>query len=223
MIISSSIKDAFNLKVNLMPTLILEIFFGDYQAFKTQLQNSIEKAPKMFDGASILIDFSKFNANDEFDIKRIKGLLKACSITLIGVKNCPDTLKAQMTDSHTNIIYDNKNIRKPDAQKQHSTIVHKKTIRSGQQIYAKNADLIIFGSVSPGAEIIADGSIYLYGVLRGKAIAGANNNKDARLLINDFQGELIAIAGKYKTADSITHNTGLHIYMENDTLVFDEI
>jgi len=203
MIISSSIKDAFNLKVNLMPTLILEIFFGDYQAFKTQLQNSIEKAPKMFDGASVLIE--------------------ACSITLIGVKNCPDTLKAQMTDSHTNIIYDNKNIRKPDARKQHSTIIHKKTIRSGQQIYAKNADLIIFGSVSPGAEIIADGSIYLYGVLRGKAIAGANNNKDARLIINDFQGELIAIAGKYKTADSITHNTGLHIYMENDTLVFDEI
>ncbi|MBT4885079.1 MAG: septum site-determining protein MinC, partial [Legionellales bacterium] len=108
-------------------------------------------------------------------------------------------------------------------QKQHSTIVHKKTIRSGQQIYAKNADLIIIGSVSPGAEIIADGSIYLYGVLRGKAIAGANNNKDARLLINDFQGELIAIAGKYKTADSIAHNTGLHIYLADDTLIIDEI
>ncbi|GAB2893943.1 septum site-determining protein MinC [Uliginosibacterium flavum] len=74
-----------------------------------------------------------------------------------------------------------------------------RTIRSGQQIYAKGGDLVILGAVSNGAEVIADGSIHCYGPLRGRAIAGANGDKKARIYSSNFGPELISVAGVFRT------------------------
>ena len=79
------------------------------------------------------------------------------------------------------------------------TMVIDRTIRSGQQIYAKGSDLVILGAVSNGAEVIADGSIHCYGPLRGRALAGASGNKKARIYSSNFGPELIAVAGVYRT------------------------
>jgi septum site-determining protein MinC len=74
-----------------------------------------------------------------------------------------------------------------------------RTIRSGQQIYAKGVDLVVLGGVSNGAEVIADGSIHCYGPLRGRALAGAGGNRSAQIYSTNFGPELIAIAGIYRT------------------------
>ncbi|PLK47657.1 septum site-determining protein MinC [Uliginosibacterium sp. TH139] len=79
------------------------------------------------------------------------------------------------------------------------TMVVDRTIRSGQQIYAKGADLVILGAVSNGAEVIADGSIHCYGPLRGRAIAGAAGNRQARIFTTNFGPELISVAGVFRT------------------------
>ncbi len=76
-------------------------------------------------------------------------------------------------------------------------------VRSGQQIYAKNADLVILNHVSAGAEVIADGSIHIYGVLRGRAIAGACGQKQARIYCQNLQSELLSVAGSYWLNDKI--------------------
>ncbi|HTH98973.1 MAG TPA: septum site-determining protein MinC [Stellaceae bacterium] len=76
-------------------------------------------------------------------------------------------------------------------------------VRSGTQIYARGGDLIIMNSVSPGAEIIADGHIHVYGALRGRAIAGANGDQSARIFTNRLEAELLCIAGQYLTRDAI--------------------
>lgn len=72
-------------------------------------------------------------------------------------------------------------------------------LRSGQQVYARGADLVLLGGVSPGAEVIADGSIHCYGPLRGRAVAGAQGDKSARILASSFAPELVSIAGVYRT------------------------
>ena len=77
------------------------------------------------------------------------------------------------------------------------------TIRSGQQIYAKDTDLIIKGAVSAGAEVIAGGNIHIYGTLRGRAIAGANGNKNAQIYCSNLQAELVSINGNYWLSDSL--------------------
>lgn len=74
-------------------------------------------------------------------------------------------------------------------------------VRSGQQIYARGTDLIVHGAVGEGAEVVADGSIHVYGPLRGRAIAGASGREDARIYALRFYAELVAIAGHYKVLD----------------------
>jgi len=77
-----------------------------------------------------------------------------------------------------------------------------KPLRSGQHVYAKGRDLVVMAMVNPGAEIMADGHIHVYAPLRGKAIAGAKGNKDARIYTSCLEAELIAIAGVYRTSDT---------------------
>lgn len=80
---------------------------------------------------------------------------------------------------------------------------HTQPIRSGQQIYAKGRDLVVTTAVANAAEIIADGSIHIYGALRGRALAGAQGNEDARIFCSDFRAELISIAGQYRVFEQI--------------------
>ncbi len=75
---------------------------------------------------------------------------------------------------------------------------HDKPVRSGQQVYARGRDLILGATVGNGAEVIADGSIHVYGRLSGRALAGAQGDTSARIYCMDFQAELVSIAGQYR-------------------------
>lgn len=76
-----------------------------------------------------------------------------------------------------------------------------KPLRSGQQIYARGRDLVLLGMVNAGAEVIADGSIHCYAPLRGRALAGAQGNTEARILTTCFEAELVSVAGVYRSLD----------------------
>lgn len=82
------------------------------------------------------------------------------------------------------------------------TVYVDKPLRSGQQVYAKGADLVVLAAVNHGAEVIADGSIHVYAPLRGKVIAGARGNAQARIFAQQLEAELIAIAGIYRTSEN---------------------
>jgi septum site-determining protein MinC len=81
------------------------------------------------------------------------------------------------------------------------TMVIDRPLRSGQRVYARGGDLVILGVVSHGAEVIADGNIHIYGPLRGRAIAGASGDTEARIFAGAMEPELISIAGTYRTTD----------------------
>ncbi len=79
------------------------------------------------------------------------------------------------------------------------TLIVDRPLRSGQQVYAKGGDLVLLAGMSPGSEIIADGSIHCYGPLRGRALAGARGDTGARIFSTNFGPELVSIAGVYRT------------------------
>ena len=94
-------------------------------------------------------------------------------------------------------------------------------VRSGQQVYAENRDLTVLSQVGAGAEVIADGSIHIYGPLRGRALAGAQGNDKARIFCRDFQAELVAIAGHYKVLDDIPdtlRGKAVQVWLDNGQL-----
>lgn len=87
----------------------------------------------------------------------------------------------------------------PAAQPQAQTMIIDTPVRAGTRIYARGADLVVMAAVNNGAEIIADGSIHVYAPLRGRALAGASGNADARIFTTSMEAELISIAGVYRT------------------------
>jgi septum site-determining protein MinC len=94
-------------------------------------------------------------------------------------------------------------------------------VRSGQQLYAKNRDLTVCAMVGAGAEVIADGSIHIYGALRGRALAGAQGFEQARIFCREVRAELVAIAGHYKVLDEVPrelHGKPAQVWLEHDEL-----
>ena len=91
----------------------------------------------------------------------------------------------------------------PSPQPKPATLLLDQPIRSGQSIFFPDGDVTVLGSVGSGAEIVAGGSIHIYGALRGRAMAGSNGNTRARIFCSRIEAELLAIDGYYLTAESM--------------------
>ncbi len=105
-------------------------------------------------------------------------------------------------------------------------MMHVTPVRSGQQVYAQDRDLTVCATVGAGAEVIADGSIHIYGALRGRALAGAGGLASARIFCREFNAELVAVAGTYKVLEEIPkHLIGkpVQIWLENESLRIEEL
>lgn len=100
-------------------------------------------------------------------------------------------------------------------------LIQASAVRSGQQVYAENRDLTVLAAVGAGAEVIADGSIHIYGALRGRALAGAQGNARARIFCREFHAELVAVAGHYKVLEEIPaelRGKAVQVWLEGDQL-----
>jgi len=99
-------------------------------------------------------------------------------------------------------------------------------VRSGQQLYAKGRDLIVTGAAGASSEVIADGSIHIYGRLMGKVIAGASGDRNARIYCLAFGAELVSIAGIFRVFESIPADLmgkSVQIWLDGDKLRFDTL
>jgi septum site-determining protein MinC len=164
------------------------------------------------------------------DVRAIKGelgvfawgelikLLKSCGLTPVAVRGAPeethasilragltiDTLAPRELELPVEIALEVVDVQEPEpvaAQPAAATMIVEGPVRTGNRVYARGVDLIVMGSVSPGAEIIADGNVHVYGALRGRALAGASGNANARIFAMSLEAELVSIAGIYRTFD----------------------
>ncbi|MCZ8063393.1 septum site-determining protein MinC [Silanimonas sp.] len=101
-------------------------------------------------------------------------------------------------------------------------LVHALPVRSGQQVFAAHRDLTVLAPIGAGAEVVADGSIHVYGALRGRALAGASGFTGARIFCREFHAELVAIAGQYKVLDDVPkalHGKAVQIWLDNNDIL----
>jgi septum site-determining protein MinC len=101
------------------------------------------------------------------------------------------------------------------------SLILRTPLRSGQVVYAEQADAIALSHVNAGAELIADGNIHVYGALRGRALAGAHGNEEARIFTKSLEADLVAIAGCYMRSDEIPENRRgkpAQVYLEGDQI-----
>lgn len=240
---------AFGLKGNLLTLTVMQLYQADIDAIRQQLQTTVSKTPKFFTNMPIVIDCQHLaNHAEPIDFNSIIHLLREFHLIPVGVSNgTPEQLESanlsglgtmSQIKKEESISAPTKSTAPNTAQEpssQTSSRSASKTaepsssnskiilnpIRSGQQVYAKGSDLIIIAPVSAGAEILADGNIHIYGTLRGRALAGVQGDRNARIFCHDLQAEIISIAGLYKLQDDIdaaSRNTPVQIFIQDDQL-----
>ena len=221
---------AFKLKGRLYTLTVLQLLNADKQFFEQQLEQIIAKAPRLFLGTPIVLDCGLIQEPD-FDLQGFHTILRSRNLLLVAIQGGDPLLssiaqclglavlhgsstqdKALLTEIPSEIPEGP--VANPDLLK---TRLQTTAVRSGQQIVCKGGDLVIAASVSHGAELLADGNIHVYGVLRGRALAGISGNKKARIFCLSLDAELVSIAGYYRLSDVIEPNQGpCQIYLQDE-------
>ncbi|MBD1583675.1 septum site-determining protein MinC [Pseudoalteromonas sp. S16_S37] len=208
-------EQTFELKGNLFTLSVLHLFSVDITQLRKELDEKISQAPKFFIGAPIVINLAKLQDTD-VDFATLKQTLLDLQLNPVGICNGTEQQNEAAKAVKLSVLNYSKDNAKPVQPKQSNTEVVEiekevylppqivqTTVRSGQQIYAKNRDLIVLGAVSHGAEVIADGNIHIYGTLRGRAIAGAQGYDEAAIYCQRLEAELVSINGSYWISDSL--------------------
>lgn len=182
-------------------------------SFEHELAQQVERSPRFFRGAPVVLDLrgtSGFESPDDFSDAR--AVLRDFTLALVGVQNAqPEQLDAATasglasfapTAAQASRAPAAPPVQQAPAAAPKARIVTQ-PVRSGTQIYARGADLIVTAAVSPGAELIADGNIHVYNVLRGRALAGASGDTEARIFCGRLEAELVSIAGRYLVSDQL--------------------
>ena len=202
----------FEIKSASLPLVALLLKTADLAMLAEELQARFGDIPDFFDGDPLVVDLSTLRAQDAVpDFSDLVALLRSHRMLPIAVRSGNET---QMAAARAVGLVPTEDIqpamRVPVAEKPApvavapaplGALVIDRPLRSGQQVYARGRDLVVMSMVNPGAEVIADGSIHVYAPLRGKAIAGARGNDEARILTLCLEPELISIAGVYRTSD----------------------
>lgn len=195
-------------------------------AFEHELAQQIGRSPRFFQNAPVVLDLrgvENFTEASEFETAKEK--MAELTLSLVGVQNAqPAQLEAATKTGLASFAptagggQARGAATAPPAPK---TRLVTEPVRSGMQIYAPGSDLIVTAPVSPGAELVADGNIHVYGVLRGRALAGAGGDATARIFCTRLEAELVSIAGRYLVSEQLppgVQSTPVQIALVDDQL-----
>jgi septum site-determining protein MinC len=181
-------------------------------AFEHELARQIERSPRFFRKAPVVLDLRGAGGFEGVeDFAEARRVLREYTLILTGVQNAsPAQLEAAAAAGLASFAPTAAQPSRPRAElapsppppAQKARLVTQ-PVRSGTQIYARGTDLVVTAAVSAGAELIADGNIHVYGALRGRALAGADGDKAARIFCSRLEAELVSIAGNYLVSDQL--------------------
>jgi septum site-determining protein MinC len=189
-------------------------------SFEGRLADRVARSPAFFANAPVVLDLKACDGLATADsFRELRALFKRQHLMPVGIQNGNATqvraaMNADLAAFPTSGPKASPAAAPPPAQSQPSTPVAASApngrtrvvtqpVRSGAQIYARGGDIIILASVSAGAEVIADGNVHIYGTLRGRAIAGAAGDAEARIFVGKLEAELLCVAGHYLVSEAI--------------------
>ncbi len=244
-------EQAGELKIGQVGIANLRIRNLDVDQLVREMRERVERAPKLFGRAAVIVDFGGLAKTPEVDTARalIDGLRGAGVLPVALAYGTRDNdalaealglpvlakFRAQYERSEPAAAAPPPPPAREPAPAARAAArpapapekprapgrMQKTAVRSGQQLYAEGCDLTVLSTVGAGAEVISDGSIHVYGSLRGRALAGAQGNTEARIFCREFHAELVAIAGHYKVLDDIPETLrgkAVQVWLDNGQL-----
>ncbi|WP_291852061.1 septum site-determining protein MinC [Bradyrhizobium sp.] len=192
-----------------------------------EIDATLARSPGFFVGKPIVLDLAAVDLSGSA-IAHLVGSLQQRSIRVLGIEGVDeDRLAADMppllTGGRACVITRTEPPPKagPADKPKPNSLLLESPVRSGQSVVFTDGDVTVLGSVGSGAEIVAGGSIHVYGTLRGRAMAGVNGNPAARIYCQKIEAELLAIDGYYQTAEEIDvslRNRPAQAWLQGDTM-----
>lgn len=220
---NSQTRKPIEIKISTVVAVAVVLNESDPALLERALQEMTAGSPDFFDNEFAVIDVAAI-AGQALDWARLTALLRACGLNPVAVRHAPESEHAAIRAHGLSIDAVSKprhEIETAEAAEAPAAapvapaapapasepqivvrnapaMVVDTPVRAGQRIYARGADLIVTAAVNNGAEVIADGSIHIYAPLRGRALAGATGNTEARIFAQTMEPELVSIAGIYR-------------------------
>lgn len=219
---SPQTRSTFEIKSAQLPMVALLIKSSNFSQFAQELHAAFGpsgETPDFFDNDGVVLDFSLLSADEAVqDVAPLLAVLQTCHLRPLAfrhtnsawtqvalaaglVEAAPEIQRAKsatLTQAVPEPVIQEVVREVPGP----ATMVIDRPLRSGQKIYAKGCDLVVLAMVNQGAEVVADGNIHVYAALRGKAMAGARGNTQARIFALSLEPELVSIAGVYRTSEN---------------------
>jgi septum site-determining protein MinC len=172
-----------------------------------EIDATLASSPGFFVGKPVVLDLSGVDLSQSAIAHLVSSLVQR-NIRVLGIEGVEaDRLEANMppllSGGRSCVITRTEPLEKREAKPKINSLLLESPVRSGQSIIFTEGDVTVLGSVGSGAEIVAGGSIHVYGTLRGRAMAGVNGNSAARIYCQKIEAELLAIDGYYQTAEQI--------------------
>jgi septum site-determining protein MinC len=218
--------------------MLLKILNPRDSQFFPLLADKVRQAPNFFRNAPVVLDLDSLPPDAELEFQGFSAALRrhgliavslqggtrhqqesalAAGLTLLTARS--ERSERSETEPRAAAVE-----RAPELPYQRTTKLITEPVRSGRQIYAQNGDLVVSAPVSPGAELLADGSIHVYGALRGRALAGASGDGTARIFCQSLEAELVSIAGLYLVSEDMgkdVQHRKVQVYIQDDNLHID--
>ncbi|MDX1458659.1 MAG: septum site-determining protein MinC [Marinobacter sp.] len=240
------VAQCFQLKSANVSLTALELYFFDSDSFESALRDKISQAPGFFRDIPLIVSLEKYEGpSSELDFFKLIGSCRRHNIHVIGVRGGTDDLRRLARNAALALLpatsqrdsmpreAEAKSAEasseptpapqapEPVATEARPAKIVTQPVRSGQQVYAPDGDLIILAPVQAGAEVLAAGNIHVYGPLRGRALAGIHGATGARIFCQSLEAELVSIAGQYKISEDLQESgwkAAVQIQLKDDVL-----
>jgi septum site-determining protein MinC len=226
----------FQLKGSMLAITVLELARNDLDSLDRQLAAKVAQAPGFFSNAPLVLALDKLPASE--GAVDLPGLMRVCRqhglrTLAIRASRIEDIAAAIAVDlpvlppsgARERPLEAPAAAKKPEKPPEPTvkpTKIITSPVRGGQQIYAQGCDLVVISSVSPGAELLADGNIHVYGPMRGRVLAGVKGDTKARIFCQQMSAEMISIAGHYKVSEDLRRDplwgAGVQVSLSGDVL-----
>lgn len=213
---------AFTFKGGMLPMTVMELSSADPERIRQQLAGKLSQSPAFFQHTPVVLSVEKLD-EPHLALERICAVCRDHKLLPVAVRGGSEPVRQSSwalglgwfppieegrgrvleSVSTTPISEETREEADASAVPAVATRLYRGTVRSGQQVSASDGDLVVIGAVNAGAEVLAAGSIHVYGALRGRALAGIHGNTQAGIYCRELAAELLSVAGNYKRSEDI--------------------
>lgn len=228
-------EQIIDLKGEMSLLTVLVLHTTQIQAISRALEEKKQQASQFLAKSPVIIDCQLLGEQGlELEFAELKMLISQVGFVPVGLRNLWEAAEALAIDAGWALLRPSKqqtipnapsvteiNLEQEPAETVQRLLVLDRPVRSGQQIYCPYGDIVVLQQTSAGSELLAGGSVHVYGALRGRVLAGVQGDTQARIFCERLEAELIAIAGRYRLLDDIESNLkgqSVMIYLEQEKL-----